>query len=84
MKRRMVGGQIEVSRGGQFREDSPRISSFLFCLQDENGKFALYHIKRKMLTGFEFDRYSVDGDIVSLEKDGRIVYYSTQGFRQNF
>jgi hypothetical protein len=61
-----------------------RISSFLFCLQDENGKFALYHVKRKMLTGFEFDRYSVDGDIVSLEKDGRIVYYSTQGFRQNF
>lgn len=61
-----------------------RISSSLFCLQDETGKSALYHVKRKMLTGFEFDRYTVDGDIVSLEKEGRIVYYSTQGFRQNF
>jgi hypothetical protein len=61
-----------------------RISYSLFCLQDETGKSALYHVKRKMLTDFEFDRYTVDGDIVSLEKEGRIVYYSTQGFRQNF
>lgn len=69
------GGWIRKVLGFEY-PTVERISSSLFCLQDENGKFALYHVKRKMLTGFEFDRYSMDGDIVPLEKDGRIFYYS--------
>lgn len=79
---RVKGGRIRKILGFDY-QSACRISPALFIFQDGNGRYALYHVSRKWLTGFEFDRYSLDDDIISLEKDGTLVYYSTQGFRQN-
>ena len=60
MKRRMVGGQIEVSRGGQFREDSPDSSE----TKEPSNSYKLSNIIKIAITSHIVDGYLHFKDLV--------------------